>query len=417
MNKTLQILKNEFIITVTRRSFILTLILIPLVSLVITLFVSSANSGSSNILNQIISSNILNQIVSSPQQTAIEGFVDESGLIKLLPDWLDKTTLKAFPDQASARQALLSGAITGYYVVLKDYVPDGKVLYIRTDYNPLSNTSQTQAFDALLRYNLLNGNQSLASMVDYPLKLQTVSLEPEPQREQSNPLTFFLPYVVTMLFYIVILTAASLMLNSVTTEKQNRVIEILMVSINPSQMLAGKIIALGLVGLLQTVVWMGAGYGILLLGRTSFNLSAAFQLPPSMFIWGVVFFILGYALYASFMAGVGALVPNLREASQATTVMIIPLVIPLMLLNVLINDPNGTISTVLSLFPLTSPVTMMTRLSAGDVPVWQPFLAAAILAFTAYLVVRAVAGMFRAQTLLQGQTFSLRVFINALAGK
>ncbi len=360
---------------------------------------------------------ILNQIVSSPQQKATEGYVDESGIIKLIPIWLDTTNLKAFPDQASASQALRSGTITGYYVLLNNYIQDGKVLYIRNDYNPLSSTTQTQAFDALLRYNLLNGNQSLASLIDDPLQMQTVSLEPEPQREQSNPLTFFLPYVVTMLFYIVILTAASLMLNSVTTEKQSRVIEILMVSITPSQMLAGKIIALGLVGLLQTIIWMGAGYGMLFLGRTSFNLSAAFQLPFSVLIWGVVFFILGYALYASFMAGVGALVPNLREASQATTVMIIPLLIPLVLLNILINDPNGTISTVLSLFPLTAPVTMMTRLSTGDVPVWQPFLAAAILAFTAYLVVRAVAGMFRAQTLLEGQTFTLRVFIKALAGK
>jgi ABC-2 type transport system permease protein len=408
MNKTFKVLKNEFIITVTRRSFILTLFLVPLVSLVITLFVSGANSGSSNILNQILS---------SPQQKAIEGYVDESGLIRLIPDWLDKTTMKAFSDQASARQALQSGAITGYYVVLKNYILDGKVLYVRNDFNPLSNTSQSQVFDTLLRYNLLNGNQSLAAMIDYPLKLQTVSLVSEPQREQSNPLTFFLPYIVTMLFYIVILTAASLMLNSVTTEKQSRVIEILMVSITPTQMLAGKIIALGLVGLLQTVVWMGAGYGMLLLGKTSFNLSSAFQLPISVLIWGVIFFILGYALYASFMAGVGALVPNLREASQATTVIIIPLIIPLILLNVLINDPNGTISTILSLFPLTSPVTMMTRLSAANVPVWQPFLAAAILALTAYLVVRAVAGMFRAQTLLEGQTFSLRVFFNALAGK
>jgi len=393
---------------VSRKSFILTLVLVPFVSLLITLFINSANQGSANFLNQI---------VSSPQQKAVEGYVDESGLIKTLPDWLDTSTLIPFPTQASARQALLDGKITGYYVVPNDYIAKGDVLYIRNDYNPLSSNTQSGVFDMLLTFNLLNGDQNLASKLQNPIKLQTVSLEPTPQREQNNPLTFFLPYVVTMLFYIVILTAASFMLNSITTEKQNRVMEILMVSITPTQMLAGKIIALGLVGLLQTVIWMGTGYGLLLLGKTSFNLSAAFQLPISMLIWGIVFFILGYALYASFMAGVGALVPNLREASQATTVMIIPLVIPLMLLNVLINDPNGTISTVLSLFPLTSPVTMMTRLSAGNVPLWQPFLAAFILAITAYLAVRAVAGMFRAQTLLQGQTFNLRLFFGALLGR
>lgn len=354
MNKTLQILKNEFIITVTRRSFIITLFLVPILGFLVSLFISSNSNGSSNIINQIIT---------SPSQKIVEGYVDESGVIKTIPDWLDQSTLIAYPDRAAAVKALAAGQITGYYVVLQDYVQSGNVLYVRNDYNPLTGLTQSQTFDIFLRYNLLNGDQALLSRINNPLNLQTTSLEPVPQREQSNPLTFFLPYIVTMLFYIVILTAASLMLNSVTTEKQNRVIEILMVSITPNQMLIGKIVALGLVGLLQTVVWMGAGYGILLLGKTSFNLSAAFQLPISILLWGVVFFILGYAIYASLMAGVGALVPNLREASQATTVMIIPLIIPLLLLSALISDPNGAVSTILSLFPLTAPVSMMTCLS------------------------------------------------------
>jgi ABC-2 type transport system permease protein len=207
------------------------------------------------------------------------------------------------------------------------------------------------------------------------------------------------------------------MLNSVTTEKQNRVMEMLIVSITPVQMLTGKIIALGLVGLFQTIVWTGAGYGLLKLTGMTMPSAAAFQLPVSILIWGGIFFVLGYALYGSFMAGVGALVPNLREASQATTVIIIPMIIPLIMLSALINDPNGTLSVVLSLFPLTAPVAMMTRLSAAEIPIWQPILASVLLAISAVLAVRAVAGMFRAQTLLAGQTFSLKLFIRALAGK
>ena len=117
------------------------------------------------------------------------------------------------------------------------------------------------------------------------------------------------------------------------------------------------------------------------------------------------------------MAGVGALVPNLREASQATTVMIIPLIIPLIFISAIIGDPNGPLAVGLSLFPLTAPVTMMTRLAAGNVPIWQPALAAGLLAVTAVLIVRAVAGMFRAQILLSGQAFNLRRFFVALAGR
>jgi ABC-2 type transport system permease protein len=148
-----------------------------------------------------------------------------------------------------------------------------------------------------------------------------------------------------------------------------------------------------------------------------FNLSIAFKLPVEFLVWGVVFFILGYAVYASLMAGLGALVPNMREASQATIVVIFPLIVPMFLINVLIEAPHGTVSTALSIFPLTAPVVMMTRLSAGGVPWWQPPVSAVLLALTVAVVVRAVSGMFRAQTILSGQTFNIRLFLKALIGR
>jgi ABC-2 type transport system permease protein len=140
-------------------------------------------------------------------------------------------------------------------------------------------------------------------------------------------------------------------------------------------------------------------------------------LPPSFLFWGAVFFLLGYGLYASLMAGVGALVPNLREASQATFVVILPLLIPLVMISVLIEDPNGALALGLSLFPLTSPVVMMTRLSAAQVPLPQLLLSAALLAVTAALVVRTIADMFRTQTLLAGQTLTLKRLFALLSGK
>jgi ABC-2 type transport system permease protein len=244
-----------------------------------------------------------------------------------------------------------------------------------------------------------------------------VNLSGTNQRDSEHWLTFFLPYIITFLFYIVILTSSTLMLNSVTSEKQNRVMEILMTSVTPTQMLTGKIIALGITGLLQTVVWLGAGMLMLRYSQNAFDLSAAFQLPISVLLWGIVFFILGYAVYASLMAGVGALVPNLRESSQLTTIVIMPMVIPLIFISSLITTPDSPLSTVLSLFPLTSPVSMMTRLSATTVPFWQIGLAVILLAATAVLLVRASATLFRAQNLLSGKTVSARDFIKALSGK
>jgi ABC-2 type transport system permease protein len=193
--------------------------------------------------------------------------------------------------------------------------------------------------------------------------------------------------------------------------------EILLTSLTPSQVLTGKIIALGLTGLLQTVVWLGAGLLMLRYSGRAFALSAAFQLPLSIMAWGVLFFIFGYAVYASFMAGIGALVPSLREASQLTTVVILPMIIPLVFISALINTPNSPLSIFLSIFPLTAPVSMMTRLSATQVPFWQASLALLLLALTAVFLVRASASLFKAQNLLTGQTFTVAGFLKALAGK
>ena len=390
--------------------FILTLILIPLIGFIVTLVVSGLQKGSNT------GSNPLTDIISPPLTVSAEGFVDNSGLVTFVPQNLVKR-LKPYQTEQEAQQDLRIGEITAYYVISADYIKTGKVTYIRPDFNPLGGLSQSHVIDDLMENNLLVNDPGLVDRLHAPLNLEAISLSQQPARDPGNALTFFLPYAVTMLFYIIILTSASLLLSSISNEKENRVMEILMTSVTPVQMLTGKIIALGMAGLLQTVVWSGAGFILLRLSGSSFNVPLAFQLPVSILIWGVIFFLLGYALYGSLMAGLGALVPNLREASQATTVLILPMIVPLMVISSLVSDPNGTLAVVLSLFPLTAPVTMMTRLAAGQVPVWQPALAALLLVASAFLVIRAVAGMFRAQNLLSGQSFKLKFFFKELLGR
>jgi ABC-2 type transport system permease protein len=193
--------------------------------------------------------------------------------------------------------------------------------------------------------------------------------------------------------------------------------EILMSSIKPNQLLTGKILGLGLVGLLQMLVWMGSAFLMLRLGGNTLNIPPSLQLPPEILIWGVIFFILGYLLYASLMAGVGALVPNVKEATQATFIVILPILVPLMMVGVIINQPNATLPIVLSLIPFTAPNTMMTRLAVSGVPFWQLALSIVLLIFMIVLIIRAVAGMFRARILLTGKKFSVGLFLKTLVGQ
>jgi ABC-2 type transport system permease protein len=413
MSKTWLVLKNEFVSAITRKSFLLTLILLPLMSFIILLIVSGLqkSSGASN-------NNTLQNFFAPSSDTSNlpEGFIDASGLVKEIPATY-QSKLVRYTDESAAKDAIAAGKISAYYLIDANYLTNGKIIYVRPDYNPIGAMDQTGPIETLMDSALTSGNVNLAYRVQDPLNVKEVSLSNAPQRNSSNPLTFFLPYIVTFLFYIVILTSSSLLLTNISSEKQNRMMEILMTSVTPTQMLTGKIVALGLVGLLQTIFWSGSGYLMLLFSGKQFALGDAFKLPPSILLWGIVFFILGYAVYASLMAGLGALVPNLREASQTTTVVIIPLIIPLMFISSLIQAPNSPLSVFLSLFPLTAPVSMMTRLAATTVPFWQTGLAAVLIAITALLLVKSAARMFRAQNLLSGQSITTRAFFSALFGK
>ena len=410
MNKTMLVLRHEIVTILSRPSFLFAMFGIPIIGALVF-----AVAGQLNKNNQAQS--VLSQFVSSPQTNLPEGYVDESGILKEIPSSVPAGTFLLFPSEVSAQQALARGEISAYYIVPPDYIQTGKITNVQTNFNPLGSSGKSGLFEWVLRVNLLGGDTQVASLVNGPLNLEKVSLSPTPQRDENNMLTFFLPYAVTILFYIIILSAASLLLSSVAKEKENRVMEILMMSVTPRQLLSGKIIGLGVLGLLQTLLWVGTGRLLLARGGTTFNLPIAFQLPPSFLVWGVIFFLLGYAVYASLMAGLGALVPNLREASQITIAVIFPLIIPMFLINVLIEDPHGLVSTIMSIFPFTAPVAMMTRLSAGGVPIWQPILSAVLLAGTAFLVVASVARMFRAQTLLSGQSVNAKLFFMALFGR
>lgn len=409
MKKTFLVLINELKTTVLRKSFIITLLLFPAIGLIVTLLIGNKNQTSGI-------TSLLSEMVAPEKKVAIIGISDQAGIINAIPDeFKDEVFLTNSEDKGL--QELKANKISALYSIPSDYIENGEITVYQSDFNPLSASNDNHLIETIINLSLLSNHPDIQKLaISYPEFAYQI-LAPEPQRDPGSQLTFFIPYIVTFLFYIIILTSASLMLNSVTKEKSNRVIEILLTSISPEQLLSGKIVALGLVGLLQTVVWTGSGYFILQMSGKSFSLPSVFLLPPSFLIWGIVFFICGYLLYASFMAGVGALVANIREASQATILIVIPMVIPLALIAPIIESPNGNLATILSIFPLTAPVTMMTRLAAGPVPFWEIILAIILLFISIFWVTRSISRLFRAQYLLSGKEFKIKFLFNALFGR
>jgi len=175
----------------------------------------------------------------------------------------------------------------------------------------------------------------------------------------------------------------------------------------------GKVLGLGLVALVQMGIWIGGGVLLLGSGLAITSMLAGQPLPLSLLFWAVAYFLLGYLIYAAMLGALGALAPTMREGSQFTFAILLPLWFN----SVFMNEPNGVMATVLSLFPLTAPTSMVTRMAATAVPLWQPVVGIILLLVTAYGLVLLSARFFRADTLLSSDSLSWGRIRRELLGK
>lgn len=409
------VFKHEFFTTLGRRSFQVAAFGLPLIALVCF--------GGLHLYHKILPQDLSGEndlpIKDGPAASSskAEGYVDLSGLIQVIPESMHETDLIGFPDEAAANYALQSGNIHRYYIIPADYLSTGNIYIIRDEAIPISVNLRAPSMQSLLRVNLLGGNERLASQLDSPFTLVASGSE-SPSRTNSQYLTaFFLPFGVTLLFYVTILMSASLFLGTLTVEKENRILEILLTSITPRQLFTGKILGLGLAGLIQTFFWLGTSILILRWSGRSLQIPSEAHLTLSFFALGMLFFILGYGLYACLMASLGAFVSNLREASQTSILLLMPMMIPVLTISLLISAPNSPFVAGLSLFPLTSPVTMMARLVIADVPAWQVITSVLLLILAILVTIKIVASLFHTQILLSGHTIYARRILNFFSAR
>ena len=404
---------HELVSVVMRKSFLLMLFLLPLIS--VSLFTIAGR-----INQQGGSSNALVDLVAPKEDISVEGIVDHSGLITFIPENV-KENILFFSDESAAKTALESDKIRGYYLIPQEYMMSGEVIAYQKDYNIMDGLDSTWMIEEILNNNLLVMADISPDLYATPLPNLEIEILPQPSsaaapapRDEDHALSFIIPYVVSLLFYIIIISTSSMLMNSITIEKENRMMEILLTSIEPETMLAGKILSRGVVGLLQFLIWGGTGWLLLQNGGQTFQMPSEFQVPLDFLFWGIAFILLGYYLYAVLMAGVGAMAPNMRESSQVTFLFVLPMIVPLMFVSVFSQTPNGGFPVFLSYFPLTSPLAMMMRYSVVRVPICEMVFSLVFLGITAYGCMRLIAGLFRADVLLSGKGFNLKRYFKAV---
>lgn len=414
MNKTLLVMRHELLTTLRRRSFQVVSLGLPLLGAAILIVITLLRTGTG----------VPSEDAAGPPELSTEGVVDQAGLIETIPADIP---LLRLDDEAAAQEALNEGEISAYYVVPADYVQRGEVIYVHPELTPIGSHGQEWMISRTLLVNLVGGDVDLADLVWFPMELEVTDLSAAPEGEdvtsgsctradcEASVLAGLLPMIMVVLLFMFITIGASMILRNITTEKQDKLIEVMMLSVSPRQMLTGKLIGLGAASFMASLVWLLSLYLSMSIGRSILKLPTGFSFPTSLVIWTVVFFLLGYALYASLMAGAGALVPKVKEMTGATWVVISPLMAGYMVGIIIYRiAPHATLATALSLFPLTAPVVMIMRLAVGGVPIWQILLSIGLMIATTVFIVRLVARTFRTQSLLSGEPFSARRYFAVL---
>lgn len=402
MRKIGIIAAREFWQRVRTRGFLLSAILTPLILLVVWATGSFDDAGGGRQETMAALEN--EQVISTM------GFVDEASLIERTPPGAPQILYERFEDEASAAGALSAGDIEAYYVIASDYRDTGAVDRVSAELP--AGPPETQLFDWLLQANLAPEAEA-AQLARLQNPFQSAGLQVSPVTEEGPAETGgalnMMPFLVAVLVMIPLFTSGSYLLASLTDEKSNRVMEILLVSVRPPSLLAGKLLGLGALTLIQYVIWIVLGGGaLLLLGQDLSAVTNTVNLTTPELALVFLFALGGYALYATLMAGLGALAPNMEAIRSWVFVITLPMLIPIYLWVLLVNSPNSAVAVALSLFPFSAPIAMLMRMASATVPTWQVVASLVLVMGTSVLMVWLMSRLFRVQTLLSGEAFSAR---------
>ncbi|CAD6491035.1 MAG: ABC-2 family transporter protein [Candidatus Argoarchaeum ethanivorans] len=318
-----------------------------------------------------------------------------------------------YSDHESAKKALFDGEITHFFVVPVDYLSTGQINIYSTNKITSSGSGKVEKqIKSFLLENLLSGeSEELVERVKQPMQSEYFTLGGD-KEEKEGIGAFLFPIGFAMLFVLSIFTSSGYLLQGIVEEKENRIIEILLSSVSHKELLSGKIIGLGAVGLAQLLVWLA---GALLIFSSApvvvVGLIGNLHISPLVGVLAPIYFILGYLVFASIMAGVGAVSTTSREGQQLAGVFSMSGVIPLFFLQFIIMSPNAIFARILSFFPLTSPLTMILRLSITEVPVYDIVISLIILIASTLGVIELSSRVFRAGLLMYGKKPTIKEVI------
>ena len=401
MNKTQLVFRHEFIHTIKRVGFIVMTLIVPVLALLAI--------GIFHLVSAIIEPGEV-------ETTAI-GYVDEVG-------GFDQYTVQGplelvpYDTQGDAKAALINGDVSDYFIIPENYTSTGVINHYTLEKQPETPPLTVAVIKRFLTGNILSGKvpPDTINVIDAPLNLLTTRLTKtgDVAAEQGGYGNIIVPGIFSFMLAFSVMFSASYMLTGLVSEKENRLIEVLLSSVSTRQLITGKVLGLGAAGLIQVAVWLVSLPLLLNLASSTFGgFFTGIQLPGNFIVLGLVYFILGYLFFVVVASGIGAISTKTEEGQQLMMTMTMPVFIPFWFGSLLFIFPNNPIWVFLSIFPITAPVTTMLRLGVSDVPVWQILVSILVLALSIIGVLFVAIRVFRTYLLMYGKRPALReVFRN-----
>ena len=408
MRKVWKVATHEYQRHVLRRSFVLVLLSVPaIIALMVALGALSAAIGkSSDPVGYVDKAGLLDDPIPAPQRGTSPGNPSVPRLITLLP----------FATEETAQEALENKEIQAYYVVAADYFKSNQVelVYLKAPSGDV--TRQFWDFMQINRLKDLPSAVSRRAVADSNLIVRWPGGAQGGGREFSQG-TFFnmlLPMLTGIVFVFLLMMASGYLMGAVVEERESRTMEVVITSLSPGQLMAGKILGIVAIALTQLASWTAVAGLAVLVGSHFLSLEALQNLSLDMRSAATIAILSvpAFVTIAALMAAVGATVAEAQEAQQVTALFLMPFFVPMWLAAVIVENPSGPLAVGLSLFPPTSVATFSLRLGFAPVPAWQIATSAALMSLSALGAVWIAGRAFRLGMLRYGQRLNWRMLFS-----
>ncbi|PHX96086.1 MAG: hypothetical protein CK531_08465 [Gemmatimonadetes bacterium] len=318
--------------------------------------------------------------------------------------------------ESTATIDVMRGVTQGYLVLDSATVATAKARYAGKNASSLGAMSQIEgALRSALLTQRLEGAGITGLRADSLARVKAdLSTEriTSKGRGGSGLVSAIFGFLIAFLLYMMIILYGQNILRGVLEEKTTRVAEVVVSSISPETLLAGKVIGVGAVGLTQQLVWLGfavaiSAYGLGMAASMGITTITMPQVSAFQLVCLVLYFLLGYTFYASLFAAVGAMCNSQEEAAQAAQPVMLLLVASIILVQPILAQPTGTMATVMSLLPFSSPIIMPLVMSGTQVPAWQIGASLAGLLLACFGAIWVSARIYRVGLLMTGKRMSI----------